>query len=325
MAYIDQNAARNPNSPLEPLFRALYAENVDFQIGDIDLVTDRNNIRKLLRFVQGSSTDAFQIRAEIAGDRTALFTRVEAKTTETIWGFRGYGHNFEKTFTKKERGSSSHHRIVGYEFGGINRIVRYETDGHVDAEGPTELVDSLSDSLKGLSISRPGSVANDSVATVVETGGRIVNGSSILEIKTRASHRRLDMAEVLSQLWISQTPKLVVGYHRNGCFNDVQLQDMTNEIRQWERNNHRDLCRLACLLTDIIAAVKQSRDQRAVVKYDGGAKLKIVLGDRKPASPDDLYAKWGKGERRDAGPQQVGREDTAKLKSKDDESETTRG
>ncbi|KAJ9160968.1 Isoprenoid biosynthetic process [Coniochaeta hoffmannii] len=189
MVYIDQNAARNPRFPLEPLFRALYVEERDFQIGDIDLVTDRSNIRKLLRFVQGSSNDAFQIQVETAGSKTALFTRVEARPTDIIQGFRGYGHSFEKAYTKKQSGSTAHHRIVGYDFGGINCIVRHETDGYVDNRSPTGLTDNLSDALKGLSISELDNYANDSAATLVETGGKAVDPSSTLEIKTRAASR----------------------------------------------------------------------------------------------------------------------------------------
>lgn len=54
LVYIDQNAARNPRSPLEPLFRALYTEHPSFDPRVVDLVTDRNKIRKLLLFVQGA-------------------------------------------------------------------------------------------------------------------------------------------------------------------------------------------------------------------------------------------------------------------------------
>ncbi|RYP44112.1 hypothetical protein DL768_009398 [Monosporascus sp. mg162] len=325
MVYNDENAARNPRFPLEPLFRALYVENSDFQIGGIDLVTDRNNLRKLLRFVQGSSNDAFQIRVEIAGNRTALFTRVEAKPTDFIQGFRGYGRNFEKAYTTKEFGNSTHHRIVGYDFGGMNCIVRHETDGYVDNESPTQLADNLSDALKGLSISKTDSIINDSAVTTVETGGRAVKLSSTLELKTRAASRNLDMAEAFSQLWISQTPKLVVGYYRNGVFDNVHLRDMTNEIRKWEMTNQTDLGNLACLLAKIIGVVKHSGDRNAVVKYDGGTKLRIVPGDGKPALPDDLYAKWEVEEQRDIDPTQVGRGDVAKLKTKDEGSDTTSG
>src|SRR5947207_5249456 len=42
LIYIAQNAARHPDSPLEPLFRALYIEHPSFDIHSIDVVTDRN-------------------------------------------------------------------------------------------------------------------------------------------------------------------------------------------------------------------------------------------------------------------------------------------
>jgi hypothetical protein len=51
LVYIAQNAARHPESPLEPLFRALYITNPSFDIRSTDVVADRNNIRKLLSFI----------------------------------------------------------------------------------------------------------------------------------------------------------------------------------------------------------------------------------------------------------------------------------
>ncbi|EXF86245.1 geranylgeranyl pyrophosphate synthetase [Colletotrichum fioriniae PJ7] len=75
--YIDQNAARWPEYPLEPLFRAVCAQNPEFEMSDVDVVTDRNNMRKLLPFVEASASDSFEIKAEIAGKKTLLLTRVE--------------------------------------------------------------------------------------------------------------------------------------------------------------------------------------------------------------------------------------------------------
>jgi hypothetical protein len=101
---------------LEPLFRAALVENPDFSLRNADLVTDRGNIRKLLRFIQASSDDHFRILVEVVGDgdnTTALFTRVEPKTMETIQGFRGYGRNFEKAYTEQSAGMNGHYRIVG--------------------------------------------------------------------------------------------------------------------------------------------------------------------------------------------------------------------
>ncbi|KAK7177458.1 geranylgeranyl pyrophosphate synthetase [Paraphaeosphaeria sporulosa] len=69
LVFIDQNADRHPSYPLEPLFRALYLTDPNFEIGSVDVVTDRNNIRKLLRFVKPDSArnglEPFTIKVEM--------------------------------------------------------------------------------------------------------------------------------------------------------------------------------------------------------------------------------------------------------------------
>ena len=245
--------------------------------------------------MQGSSNDKFQIRVEIAGGRTALFTRVEEKTRETIRGFRGFGHNFEKAWTKAPSGSTGHHRIVGFSFGGLACLVRHETDGYVgdnnSPRGPTD--DDLSGALEGLSISKPGPGGIDHQGgVIVKRDGRVVDLSMTLEIKTRAASRVLDMAEVCPQLWISQTPKLAVAYHRHGIFDNVRLRDMTWELGQWEASNQGHLRQLAGLLTKIIGVAKGSSNGGALVQYDGGSNLRVLVGKGNRALPDDLYAKW---------------------------------
>jgi len=242
---------------------------------------------------------------------------VEEQTKETIRGFKGYGHNFEKAYTKIPTGSTGHHRIVGYTFGGLKCLVRHETDGYVDNKSPRELTEDLSDALRGLSISKVGSVLNRPAAVKVETGGKAVDPSSTLEIKTRVAHRQLDMAEVSSQLWISQTPNLVVGYHRNGVFDNVRLRDMTDELGRWESINQRDLCKLAALLTKIIEVAKLSSDRTALVEYGCLSNLRIFAGKGKRALPDDLYAKWGQKDEEDsASSSHAGQGDVTKLKMK---------
>lgn len=70
LVYIAQNADRHPDSPLEPLFRSLYIEQPSFDINSIDVVTDRNNIRKLLSFIKPTLTknglDPFTIQVDMA-------------------------------------------------------------------------------------------------------------------------------------------------------------------------------------------------------------------------------------------------------------------
>ena len=100
------------------------------------------------------------------------------------------------------------------------------------------------------------------------------------------------MVEITPQLWISQTPNLVVGYHRKGIFDDVQLRNVKKDILNWEAANLTALRKLAYLIKKISTVVERSGSHNATVKYDGGAKLRITTGEKKRALPDDLYALW---------------------------------
>lgn len=79
---------------------------------------------------------------------TALFTRVETKTTETIRGFCGFGRSFEKAYTAQQAGMNGYYRIVRYNFGGMGCVVRHETDGYVPSD--SEGVDALAEAFGGL-------------------------------------------------------------------------------------------------------------------------------------------------------------------------------
>jgi hypothetical protein len=86
--YIAQNAARHPDSPIEPLFRAVYITNPTFDIRPIDVVTDRNNVRKLLSFINPFSLQdglqTFTIHIEVTKN-TAIFCRKETATPRIYW------------------------------------------------------------------------------------------------------------------------------------------------------------------------------------------------------------------------------------------------
>ena len=308
LIYIAQNAARHPDSPLEPLFRALYIVNPSFDIRSIDVVTDRNNIRKLLSFINPSSNrnglEKFTINIEVTKN-TAIFSREETATHEFIGPheFRGYGHEFEKAYTTSQiGGSTGHHRIISYRFGDLNFIVRHETDGYVDADAripsssSKELEDdSLSSMLGSLSLSptnRPPSTAPAGSKLTIKEEGQVVPLKSTLEIKTRVFHKPLEIKEIAPQLWVSQTPKLVRAYHNKGAFQGPKVEDVAAEIRKWEKRNQKDLRKLAALINKILNVVK-GYGGNAIVKYDDkGDKLVVRKVDRKKMLPKDLYSKW---------------------------------
>ena len=308
LIYIAQNAARHPDSPLEPLFRALYIANPSFDIRSIHVVTDRNNLRKLLSFINPSSTknglETFTINIEVAKN-TAMFCREETATHEFIGPgeFRGFGHEFEKAYTTSQiSGSTGHHRVISYRFSDLNFIVRYETDGYVDAgtrvppsNRKERENDSLSSMLGSLSLSptndTPNTTPTGSKLTIREEG-QVVPHESTLEIKTRVSHKPLEIQEVATQLWVSQTFKLVRAYHHRGTFQRPEVEDVAALIQRWEERNQTDLRQLAALIKRILTEVK-AYGGNAIVKYDVREdKLRILKADGKKMLPKDLYSKW---------------------------------
>ncbi|KAI1387215.1 uncharacterized protein F4822DRAFT_429971 [Hypoxylon trugodes] len=310
LIYIAQNAARHPDSPLEPLFRALYITNPSFDINSIDVVTDRNNIRKLLSFIEPSMSknglEEFTIGVETVGN-TVIFSRDEAKTQEIIrpHEFRGFGHEFEKAYTTdKVKDSTGHHRIISYSFGGLNLIVRYETDGYVgtnsmpSSSSKGQAPADLSSILESLSLgpsSKPPAVDPKGSKLTIKENGQMVTQGSTLEIKTRVSHKPIEIREVAPQLWASQTPRLVRAYHQRGVFRPPVVEDVSAQVKRWELDNQIHLRRLVALIRKIMSLAR-SRNGSVVLKYDP-TRDKLVVREvhRKKMLPEDLYAKWNDG------------------------------
>ncbi|KIV89043.1 hypothetical protein PV10_08657 [Exophiala mesophila] len=312
LIYISQNAARHPEYPLEPLFRALYTTHPLFDITPIDIVTDRNNMRKLLSFVDPGSSrnglEPFKINVEIIKN-TAIFCREEVNSMEFIGPneFRGFGHEFEKAHTASQiYGSTGHHRVISYHFGGLKFLVRYETDGYLaEKEAPSD--EYLSKLLDGLSLSasKPGPESLPPQFAVsklrIKKLGQTVSRTSTIEIKTRVIHKPLDLQQIIPQLWISQTPNLVRAYHQNGVFTTPMVQNVTTEIQDWEKRNHKDLQKLAILIRRVISLARQCGGT-AVVQSDGDPdKLLIYKVDRKKMLPQDLYSKWDEDQEEGVG------------------------
>lgn len=302
LIYVAQNAARHPQSPLEPLFRALYSTYPSFDIRSTDLVTDRNNIRKLLSFIDPTSSrnrlEAFTISVEVMKD-TAIFCRNETNCVEYIGPqeFKGFGHEFEKAYTTaKINGSTGHHRVISYRLGNLKFIVRHETDAFVDTmvpsfhlRNPTE--DDLSSMLGTLCLSSA-SIRSTQSRLVVKKGGKVVPLDSTIEIKTRVLHKSINIQEIAAQLWVSQTPKLVRAYHSNGTFRAPLVEDVAPAIKEWELRKQGDLRRLVALIRKIIDPGKACGGC-AVVRYIAEQdKLVISEAEEKRMLPTDLYTKW---------------------------------
>ena len=325
LVFVDQNAYQHPKIPLEPLLQALYITQPSFDLNKVHLITDRNNLRKLFEVVCQERHRDFEIAVEIINN-TALFTRLERYTSEFIGNheFRGYGHEFEKEFTKypsSVKGSTGHHRIVTYNFGGLNMIVRFEADGAVPPSmlmGPaghgiagsegTQTVQTLPDlsSLRIGDVPHPRNSPGDrqtsatSPRLAVTTAGELVSQDRILEIKTRVEHKAIGITECMPQLWFSDTRNLFVGLHQNGTFRTVNKYHVDDGMNsQWEKQHEKQLGQLVELLGKIIATAKRCSGRTKVRGVRGIVLLEEWQATHGPAArltnlPEDLRALWSR-------------------------------
>ena len=121
-----------PQATLLPLITAVNkrAEGKEdkFDWASVDFVTDRNGLRKLMRWIGGgTSSDVrdFRIDLQLAGEKTVLFNRWEKRTREKFSG-RTFGFSFEKASTQAAQGckdSTAHHRIISYV--GLNSFLPF--------------------------------------------------------------------------------------------------------------------------------------------------------------------------------------------------------
>lgn len=241
------DAARHPESPLEPLLRALYAENDAVDMSPVHVIADRSNIRKLLSFAspelgQFEPEAAFTLHIEVVQD-TAILCCDEATTQESLGSHddRGYEREFEKSYTVPQvPGSTGHYRVISYQFCGLKFIVRYETDAYV-----ADTQDSCCWNSNGSGISRPmRDLALAPSHTVeyttivgstlrIKKGGQAVPLLATLEIQTRPIHSPLPFQTVAPQLWIAQTAHLVRAYHdKQGAFQTPRVESVAAPILQ---------------------------------------------------------------------------------------------
>ncbi|QDS76970.1 hypothetical protein FKW77_005531 [Venturia effusa] len=312
----DPNAARFPSYPLAPVVQAIFETDVDFQPSEIGLVACGSSIGNLLRFVQQdyniksyTVSKSFRFLVEVVGD-TVFFVRREKSPTETIANMHGYWHGFIKEQTisivDSAGATESHQRIVGYQFAGMNMLVRFEADGHLPH--PQEV--------SGISYGQEQAKTDEAIKEdpttntqdlIPDTGLEVVAGkwgvplSALFDLKTRTikyQHRNI-LEEQLPRLWIRQLPYFIVAYHESGsgCFHPVntKMSNVTEAIIEWEQRNENDLRKLVSLINKIVSAVKKMPDGRLEVRCgeDGDIlELRSQTADVPPVLPTGLAARW---------------------------------
>ncbi|KAK7689954.1 hypothetical protein QCA50_006594 [Cerrena zonata] len=315
ICYIDQNGHRLQTRSLLPLFRAvdIIAEDdadADIDWREVDIVTDRNGLRKLLRWIDsrgdGDRPREFRIDLQLAGENTVLMSRWEQAT----WAppSQGFGFSFEEETTIPAPGcekSTGHHRIVQYKFGGLNMVVRFEVDACLEAL-PTRTagrvnVDDMISQLGGLSLSStstssPSSTTSNTDVSIIRAG-KIVPQSSILEMTTRSERNveSYDWKESYPQLYLSQTPHHFLAVHRSGMFNQIKKRNLEDrEMKEIHAGIERSFRKLNTLLKTIQELVigHGQRGRLSLVCKDGALKVH----ERKSQDsflPDEVIRRFG--------------------------------
>lgn len=310
---IDQNADRTPGSPLQALIRAVQTCQPGFDFANIHIVTDRKPVRCLLGFACAEPA-AFKFGITVLGN-TALLTRMEKRTRDQPWRrYNGYRDTFEEHYTKISASAArttSHHRVVKYDFAGQTILLRYAVDAYLgdlakallQADGentdPGPLVKRhMNMKIKGDPPSK--TLPRNTRITVID-GGRQIPHTATLELTTRAQYSQApeSIEHKMPEFWISQTLNYHLCFHRekkdgptrSTIFNRIRLVPMGELLIDWEKTNAEKLRALSHVLGQVIEAAK-GLGGSCIVNSDGseGAPLKVTKaqGEEVPALPEDM-------------------------------------
>ncbi|THH16178.1 hypothetical protein EW146_g4426 [Bondarzewia mesenterica] len=294
--YLDQDGFRLPSFPLLALMTAADTVGKPVNWPSIDFVTDRDSLRKLVSWIDGSAAMDFRIDVELAGNRTVLFNRWEARHQERMSG-RTFGFQFERATTTAAPGcedSTAHLR----DFFGFKMVVRFEVDACLpfsssgastpNTAAPLPTTDNLADSMANLRIdtaraspdgspppssplSSPPSqtVKPPPVINIIRAGVEVPQ-ASILELATRSekASQNLDWSYIFPQLYLTSTPHFYLGVHTRGCFEKVTKCSLDEEDMVQRKESAEDC------MKKLGSALKVIRD--IVMKYGKKSCLSLL-------------------------------------------------
>jgi hypothetical protein len=298
--YRDSNAARFPTYPTEPAVRALLTVNSYVDLGVIDIMACASTLGNLFRFSR-SIPSVFRFNAEMIGN-TVFLIRKENSPTELIKDVKGYGHTFPAAYTKWDDGlekSTSHQRVITYDFGGLQCLVRFGCDGYI--KNPSLVLTSAT-AVASADLPKPLLATSDIPVSgqqlQIENIGTQIDQEFIFEIKTRYIAHKVDMKDMIPKLWITQTPGfLEANYDKPGIFLDPQIRDVKSDVDKWEKENASALSRFHAVLARIRDVVGEAVIGCVEVSWQGSGPLKITEalpenGVMRRALPVDLVEQW---------------------------------
>ncbi|KAF8349372.1 hypothetical protein F5887DRAFT_1156477 [Amanita rubescens] len=295
----DHNSYHMKEMPLLPLFAAVDAnEDADtFDWSAIDIVTDRNGLRRLLRWISGGNEKNFRIDLQLAGKKAVLMVRWEKETTSPFLGYT-YGQNyFNGTAKKPHEESTSHHRIISYNWKGLNMVVRSTVDAFIPAKSSKPDIDDVISALSSLGVSQPKTesakqVANSPLKYI--RFGKQVPQESIIEVATisKARESQLDWQEKGPQLYLSQIPHFYVGLHDRGHFSEVRKHEFDyTTLPEQVLANMKKLRRVLVTIQNLVLKHGQ-RGRLSLVCVDGVLNVYERVSEES-CLPDEIMERFG--------------------------------
>lgn len=294
----------------------------------VDIVACGSTLGNLLRFIRGEDKQ-FRMLVEVV-EGAVFFIRRENTARELIPDVKGYGHSFPEAYTTWDaevKGSSSHQRVISYQFGGLGFLLRFEGDGYLlDNEkeelnedvddhkrcmlsglDATETVDELAGELNRSRLTGAQPAEGSSLKTTY--GGVFVTQDNTFELKTRSIRRKEaetfedTFGDQLPRLWVAQIPKFILAYHRHGLFEEISIRDARSDVKSWERDHVDVLSRLAALLHRIVGLVMSRPDGKLELRHNTIRTLEVreQLADAGEALSAPMRSLWAKARSVDEG------------------------
>ena len=286
--YRDPNAARYSRWPLAPTVQSIYALNPDFHSDQIDICCCASILGSLLASVRGEHK-TFQFGMQRIAN-TVFLIRKSNHPQEFIENVRGYGHTFPEAYTVWQatvKGSASHQRIVRYQFGELKCLVRSECDGYLGDRVPDEISKTLDDGgpsrtqlpdqTEMMRLNETGSTLDAGINLEVRLAGAMIPQASIFDLKTRSafSTHTVESENFLARLWANQTPNFILAHHRRGVFDAIEVIDVRDRVKRWEKDNRATLTMLNTLLKRLSSVCNNGSMSRLEIRRTGQGKLEV--------------------------------------------------
>lgn len=323
--YIDQNRFRLPKFPLLPLVAAIDQIKPQFDFSSIDIVTDRNNLQKLMKWIGkrvSPELDDFRIDIQVIG-KTVLFIRYELRNTERGRRGKTFRKNFDECLSQYPPGfecSTSNHRIIRYvrrhflhryintfligprtkkDYGGIQMLVRFKVDAFCPSDGEAfgakgNEDESLVDNATLVAALR--TISCDDLNII--SGGTLVPQSQIIKLHTRhqwPASLGLDWDKYYPQIFLSQTHRLLLGTHTQGRIKRIREYTSGDDIVHKQKGKQQHELDKLCVLLKAIRKEAISFGDRACLSLVYRRETKMLeLFERCPSNalPNEWMAKF---------------------------------